>query len=141
VVEKTVNKTLLVIGFLLAASGARAEPVVYECNYDGNGAKGWISKRAYYFIDEAKARARVYDGAVAIANDKKAIEIPLEIRKGKVYNLKYNLNLPARGNYEIKVRYRVRLDAVKLRASIKVWAGESDVADLGGASCKITKLK
>lgn len=134
-------KFLTIIGLLMVPAIASAAPIIYECNYNGRGEKGWISDRAYYLIDEEMAFGSVYDGVVMIANDDKPLSIPIEVRKGKVYVLKYNLRLPARGNREIKVIYRVRLDAAKLKTSIRVWAGESDLADVGGGTCKVAKRK
>ncbi len=133
------KKILILISFLTIASTASAEPILYECNYNGKGTKGWIMERAFYAIDEVTVRARVFDAAVAHANNDKAKAAQLEIRKGNVYVLKYHLKLPARGNREIGVGYRVRLDATRLRASITVQPGNSDIPDVGTAKCRLAK--
>jgi hypothetical protein len=103
--------------------------------------QGWIMKQAFYGIDSTRSIAVVSDAAVSHANNGEPKTVPYKAKKGEVYILKYNLRLPARGNQELDVGYRVRLDTKRLKASISVQAGESDVLDVGSAKCKVSKRK
>lgn len=116
----------------------------YHCDYKVHGQGGFLSKKAIFFVDEAKGTATAFDNMVS-AMHKKPIPAVLSRPTKKRMQLDWKIeNVPIstnfKENFDVSIKYKASINVTNNTSRVKARIDRELSNNLSASgSCKVKK--